>query len=85
MNNFQRLWDQVRGKFDIPHDGLRHSAITYHLKMGNSVEEAAEIFGNSEPIIRKHYRDARRTKEEAEKFFSIQPLDEGDAKLVKFA
>jgi integrase len=79
VNNFQRSWDKVRAKFDIPHDGLRHSAITYYLKLGNSMEEAAEIFGNSETIIRKHYRDASRTKEEAERFFSIHPSDDGGA------
>ncbi len=85
VNNFQRAWNSIRTKFVIPHDGLRHSAITYYLKLGNSVEQAAEIFGNSEAIIRRHYRDANRTKEEAEQFFSILPLEEEDGKLLKFA
>ena len=85
VKNFRKIWRKIRTDFGLKFDVLRHTAITYHLKMGNSLIETARIFGNSESILEKHYINANRTKEEAEKFFSIQPLDEGDAKLVKFA
>ena len=85
VKNFRRTWRKIRTDFGLKFDVLRHTAITYHLKMGNSLIETARIFGNSESILEKHYINANRTKEEAERFFSIYPSDEGGAQLVKFA
>ena len=85
VNNFRRAWRKIRTDFGLTFDVLRHTAITYHLKQGNSLIETARIFGNSESILEKHYINANRTKEEAEKFFSILPLEESEGKVLKFA
>jgi hypothetical protein len=45
-----------------------------HVAKYRSMGEAALQAGNSESIIRKHYLDLK-TKDEAERFFSIQPTE----------
>ncbi len=63
----------IRKKFRIPHDGLRHTAISAFMAMpGNSYAEAADQFGNSEPIIKKHYL-RRMSGEEGQRFRGIMP------------
>jgi hypothetical protein len=63
----------IRKQFRIPHDGLRHTAISAFMAMpGNSYGEAADQFGNSEPIIKKHYL-RRMSPEEGQQFHSIMP------------
>ncbi len=63
----------IRKLFRIPHDGLRHTAISAFMAMpGNSYDKAADQFGNSEPIIKKHYL-RRMSPEEGQQFHAIMP------------
>ncbi len=62
----------IRRKFQIPHDGLRHTAISAFMANGSSYDIAADQFGNSEPIIRRHYL-RRMENTDALRFFSIMP------------
>ncbi len=66
------LYGKLRKKFAIPHDGLRHTAISAHVSLHGSFAEAASEFGNSETMIRTHYFN-RMSKAEAEAFYSIRP------------
>jgi len=63
---------QIREKFQIPHDGLRHTAISAHITKNGAFADAAVEFGNSEKIIRTHYY-SRMTKTQAEAFYAITP------------
>lgn len=65
-------YGKIREKFKIPHDGLRHTAISAHVSMHGSFAEAAHEFGNSEQMIRTHYFN-RMTKEEARALYAITP------------
>jgi hypothetical protein len=62
----------IREKFKIPHDGLRHTAISAFVSCHGSFADAAMQFGNSESMIRTHYFN-RMTKTEAEAFYAIVP------------
>jgi hypothetical protein len=62
----------IREKFQIPHDGLRHTAISAFVSRHGSFADAAMQFGNSESMIRTHYFN-RMTKAEAEAFYAILP------------
>ena len=83
-HNWGRLRDSIAKRYDLSKDVLRHSAITYWVAKHKSLYDAADQFGNSEAIIRKHYKDADRTEAEAEEFFEIFPR-EACGKMVKFA
>ena len=63
---------RIRKRFKIPHDGLRHTAITAFLAAGATIAEAARQFGNSENMIRDHYR-GRMDAKEAKLFYEIYP------------
>ena len=62
----------IRRKFQIPHDGLRHTAISAFMANGSSYDIAADQFGNSEPIIKRNYL-RRMSAEEGAAFFRIIP------------
>ncbi len=62
----------LRKLFSVPHDGLRHTCISAFMALGNSYKDAADEFGNSEPIIRHHYLK-KMAKKEAKAFYSIMP------------
>ena len=64
--------EPIRNRFCIPHDGLRHTAISAFISLGHDYSEAADQFGNSEPIIKAHYL-RRMSREEAEEFYGIYP------------
>jgi hypothetical protein len=69
-------WDtyqMIREEFKIPHDGLRHTAISAHVSLHGSFAEAASQFGNSESMIRTHYFN-RMSKQEAVEFYNITPV-----------
>ena len=83
-HNFGRLRKVVNKRFELSHDVLRHSAITYHVAKHKSLFDAAEVFGNSESVIRRHYKDNNRTEAEADEFFAIRPKAK-TGELVKFA
>lgn len=56
----------------IPHDGLRHSFCSYHVKLSKSIAETAQQAGDAERTIRKHYM-RRVPDDEVEPFWSIRP------------
>lgn len=55
-----------------PSDAMRHSFASYKIALSGLAETAMES-GNSEDVLLKHYRQPI-TKKEAEKFFSIRPV-----------
>ncbi len=73
--NLQRLLAhraKLRVRFNIPHDGLRHSFCSYYTrKYGPGA--AALAAGHLESIQRKRYLNAGISEADAEAFFSIMP------------
>jgi len=67
-----KAYQEIRRRFNVPHDGLRHTAISAFISSGKNFSEAADEFGNSEPIIRKHYLK-RMSLEESKEFYAIYP------------
>jgi integrase len=63
---------EIREKFKIPHDGLRHTAISAHVTKNGSFAVAAVEFGNSEKIIRNNYY-TRMSDGDAKAFYEIYP------------
>jgi hypothetical protein len=70
--NDHKAYVGIRKRFKIPHDGLRHTAISAFVAARDSFALAAQEFGNSEPIIRKHYL-CRMSAEEAAGLYGILP------------
>ena len=86
--NAERLVREIRNKFSIGHDVLRHTYISMTVAAFRSVGDAALQAGNSEAVIRKHYLDLKST-EEADKFWEIVPkgtklprMEKKDGRLV---
>ncbi|NRA26372.1 MAG: phage integrase N-terminal SAM-like domain-containing protein [Opitutales bacterium] len=71
--NFEKDYKAIRQQFQIGHDVLRHSYISYHVAQFQTVGGTALQAGNTEAIIRKHYLKMV-SKTEASKFWSISPL-----------
>ncbi len=69
---FRDMWVNVRQRFKLSHDVLRHTFITMLVARFRSVGDASLQAGNSEAVIRKHYLDIR-TQEEADEFWNIMP------------
>jgi hypothetical protein len=63
---------EVRKKFSIGHDVLRHTFISMHVAKFRSMGDAALQAGNSEHMIKKHYLNLV-TAAEAEEFWSVVP------------
>jgi integrase len=72
LGNFKKRRQRFAKKFGLTHDVLRHTFVSMFVAKFRSIGEAAIQAGNSEGIIRKHYLDLK-SKEEAERFFSILP------------
>jgi len=70
--NVAKARRKVFVQFGLTHDVLRHTFISMFVAKFRSMGEAALQAGNSEGIIRKHYLDLK-SKDEAERFFSIVP------------
>jgi hypothetical protein len=70
--NACHLLPQVRGKFGIGHDVLRHTFISMHVSKFRSMGDTALQAGNSEAMIKKHYLNLA-TPDEAEAFWQIAP------------
>ena len=62
----------LRKKFKLGHDVMRHTFISMTVGAFRSVGDASLQAGNSEAIIRKHYLDLKST-EEADAFGRIVP------------
>lgn len=63
---------QIRKRFKLAHNVLRHTFISMTVAAFKSVGDAALQAGNSEKIIRKHYLDLK-TEAEADDFWRIVP------------
>ena len=70
-SNYYR-YGQIRARFKIPHDGLRHTCYSAFVAKCGSIADATLEFGNSEGVAKDHYIDMM-TKEEAADFYSILP------------
>lgn len=66
-------YTKIRRRFSIPHDGLRHTAISGFVAAGGTLTDAALEFGTSERIIRLHYLN-QMTEAEAVGFYDIRPF-----------
>jgi integrase len=65
---------QVRKKFGIGRDVLRHTWYSMHVAAFRSVTEAALQGGSSEYVVKRHYLDlAQNTQAEAKAFWKISP------------
>lgn len=80
--NAERLLRDVRSKFAIGHDVLRHTFISMTVAAFRSVGDAALQAGNSEAVIRKHYLDLKSI-EEADTFWQITPTGTSLPRLKK--
>ncbi len=63
---------EIRKKWTLPHDVMRHTFISMTVGAFRSVGDASLQAGNSEAIIRKHYLDLKSV-EEADAFWGIVP------------
>jgi integrase len=70
--NIDRVLREVRQKFSLGHDVLRHTYIYMTVGAFRSVGDAALQAGNSETVIRRHYLDLK-TVAEADAFWRITP------------
>jgi integrase len=70
-NAFDLIHD-VRTKFALGHDVLRHTFISAHVAKFRSMGDTALQAGNSEAMIKKHYLNLV-SAEDAEAFWSIVP------------
>jgi site-specific recombinase XerD len=59
-------------KYQLQRDETRHSFISYHIGLHRSASWASEEAGNTEQMIRKHYR-VWLPRGEGEEYFSIVP------------
>ena len=66
------LIGEVRAKYSIGHDVLRHTFISMHVAEFKSMGDAALQAGNSEAMIKTHYLNLV-TPAEAKEFWSIVP------------
>jgi hypothetical protein len=66
------LLAEVRKKFSIGHDCLRHTFVSMHVARFRSMGDTALQAGNSEAIIKRHYLNLV-TPEEADAFWRIVP------------
>ncbi|MBC2596280.1 hypothetical protein H5P28_18590 [Ruficoccus amylovorans] len=69
---FDDMSAQVRQRFSLTHDVLRHTYISMTVGAFRSVGDTALQAGNSESIIRKHYLDLK-SEVEADAFWHIIP------------
>ena len=71
--NACNLLGQVRRKFAIGHDALRHAFVSMHVAKFRSMGDTALQAGNSEAIIKKHYLNLV-SPDEADAFWKLVPL-----------
>jgi hypothetical protein len=72
MPNLSALVTEVRKKFELTDDVLRHTWLSMHVAAFRSLGEAALEAGNSEAIIKLHYLNMV-TEASAAQFWSIVP------------
>jgi len=69
---FEKMCTEIRNKFGIGHDGLRHTFVSMLVGAFRSVGDASLQSGNSESVIRRYYLDLK-SEDEAERFWRICP------------
>jgi len=69
---FRDMWIEVRSRFELPHDALRHTYISMTVGAFRSVVDASFQAGYSKLVIRRHYLDLKSV-EEADAFWGIVP------------
>lgn len=69
-----RCWHtkHIAKTFNLPPNGLRHTAASAFISSGGDFGRAAVLFGNSEAMLRKHYVNLL-AKEEADAIWQIFP------------
>lgn len=72
MPNLAKMVTEVRAKFGLTHDVLRHTFISMHVAKFRSLGGTALEAGNSERIIRRHYLNMV-TAAEADAFWAVMP------------
>ena len=81
--NFSDKYTKARKPFDLQQDEARHSFISYHVALHQSIGRTALQAGSSEKMIEDHYL-VFPTKEEGSDFFSIVPdMAKGEAVYSK--
>jgi hypothetical protein len=70
--NASNLLMEIRRKFAIGHDCLRHTFVSMHVARFRSMGDTALQAGNSEAIIKKHYLNLV-SPDEADAFWKILP------------
>lgn len=71
--NWEKNWQATRrfaGWQKFPKDCLRHSFASYWLRIHNNRPRLAEIMGNSEEVIKRHYRQSI-PKATADEFWAV--------------
>ena len=61
---------------------MRHSFISYHMKLGNSARVTAELAGNSERQVENTYKELVTNKIDATLWFSIKPPEKVSLKAA---
>jgi len=80
--NWRKKFAAVKAKAKItewPADVLRHTAASHYFRHSGSYGLTAEQFGNSEAIIKKHYKGLV-TSDDTKKFYALRPAKKGAAK-----
>ena len=72
LPDMSHLLQDIRAKFGLTHDVLRHTFISMHVAKFKSLGGTALEAGNSERIIKRHYLNSV-TEQEAAKFWAIVP------------
>jgi hypothetical protein len=76
--NSRLLWDKLRRMAKLKrwiHDGLRHTGVSHFFRRCGSYGLTAEMAGNSESVIKRHYA-ARTSISESAAFWSLYPSRE---------
>ena len=83
VKHFRDNMDELRKTAELeswPLNGLRHSFGSYHLAFhGDAVKTAGQMGHRSSDVVHNHYK-ALVLKTEAEQFWNLRPLPDGDGK-----
>jgi integrase len=83
-SGFQKMIGEVRNKFELGHDVLRHTFISAHVAKFRSLGEAALEAGNSEAMVKTHYLNMM-TDAEGAAFWSIVPTPQQTTEATQTA
>ena len=82
--NADRELKQIRKRFGLSHDVLRHTFCSAHVMAFGSFAETALESGNSESIIRNFYLNTM-AQDEARAFWAFVPEEALEGKVVHLA